>query len=1050
MTIAVQGMFVSLANADANEPETFSFTAANINVPTDRSKWADFRDQAKAWRQSQITAMNYKGTAFTPESSWITSKFLLTHLQLNDTKFLNQSTNEYTLDNYLQEGITEFGGYDYLFLWQGFINLGFDTRNQWDYWRDQAGGLPGLRAVVDEAHAKDVKVSLAYLPWDTKTIREGKTDNEMLTEMTKTLDTDSIFLDTGKGGTSDLQAMLDKVKPGIVIQSEFEPALDQLEVVKAGLTVNMRRSSPVGIQLFRNKYFERRYMTHILKKENTDGNDADLTDSIHNAFFNGVGIELQENLFSAPNLIDKRSSSLLRAMLPIQRRYSSMFTDNANVDSWTPLIDTNHDSLFGSLWTNDKIRLWTLSNTSKNTIEGNLITVPHMDGVKYYNLITGQEITPIIKDGNATLSFSAAGRGIMGIVAGKPGDLGADFNLFLSSQAAVNERADYSTTVRTNDEILEPVEKTKLYTEATMPADMIKYSSQKDYAINAQYRLTKPYHQTPLKRSVDIPSFAIDKEDVTNAQYKSFMDATGYMPKSKDNFLKHWTHDENGNPTSPVAGTEGDPVVYVSYDDALAYANWAGKRLPTEEEYTYAHQQGDLTFAPGTKRVWNMTSSIRHDTQNRTMVLKGGVGLNQSAGVRFYADDASIGPKVNNYDWVAVFHMSAAGINRQGTFGFRGAVDIADSQSTLLAPESVLRQQPFDLTVGVSSLASKFTTLNVVLNYDPDKLEFDTVKNSDNTLSLAESALTSLRDHFIVLGTAIKEDKGQIRIIMASEGERNAIQTTGDLLAIHAKAKMGTPAGDSTVSLSDFNVSFAGSDEPVAGVSLGIQISDADKTALISAINAAQSKHDAATEGSSSGQYPSGAKSALQAAIDSAKAVRDNAAGTEEQIANAIIALNAAVTKFDNSRNSDPGNSVDKTELKAAIEAAQSKYKTAVAGTKLGQYSAEAKTELQAAINAANTVLSSSFASQWQVNNAISAINSALKTFLTKIVTLVPGQTSVTIRDLSIIAKYYGATSSDANWSEIKAADIFNSGKIDIQALAGAARMILGDWLQEK
>ncbi|TVY01241.1 discoidin domain-containing protein [Cohnella terricola] len=368
--------------------------------------------------------------------------------------------------------------------------------------------------------------------------------------------------------------------------------------------------------------------------------------------------------------------------------------------------------------------------------------------------------------------------------------------------------------------------------------------------------------------------------------------------------------------------------------------------------------------------------------------------------------------------------------------------------ATLLGPEAVLRQQPFDLTVGVSRLASKFTTLNVVLNYDPDKLEFDTVTNSDQTLILADSALTSLKDHFVVLGTALKADKGQILIIMASEGDSHAIQTVGDLLAVHAKAKAGAASGETTVSLSDFQVSYAGSAEPVDGVSLGIQITDADKAALISAINAAQSKHDTATEGSAIGQYPSGAKAKLQAAIDSAKAVRDNAAATEQQVADALIALNAAVKAFDNSKNPDPGN-IDKKALTAAIAAAQSKYNAAVEGTKLGKYPAEAKAALLAAINSANAVLNSTAATQSQVNNATAAINSALQTFLTKIVTLVPGQTRVTISDLSIIAKYYGTTSSDANWSEIQAADIFNSGKIDIQTLAAAARMILDGWLQE-
>ncbi|NIK76221.1 beta-glucanase (GH16 family) [Paenibacillus castaneae] len=368
--------------------------------------------------------------------------------------------------------------------------------------------------------------------------------------------------------------------------------------------------------------------------------------------------------------------------------------------------------------------------------------------------------------------------------------------------------------------------------------------------------------------------------------------------------------------------------------------------------------------------------------------------------------------------------------------------------ATLIGPEAVYQQQQFDLTIGVSSLLSSFTTLNVILNYDPSLLELDTVTGSNGSLSLAESALSSLRNHFNVLGTAIKADKGQILIIMASEGNDNAISTIGDLLTVRAKTKAGAAAGETTVSLSDFNVSYAGTGTPVAGVSLSIQIKDVDKAELNAAIIAAQSKHDAATEGNNIGQYPNGSKAILQTAINSAKVVLDNAASTESEVADALNALNAAVTTFNNSVLTDPGI-VDKAALSKAIAAAQSKHDAVTEGSKIGQYPAAARAALQAAITSAKAVLSSSAATQGQVNTATTNVNTALQTFLTKIVTLVPGQTSVTINDLSVISKYYGTKSTDANWKEIEAADMFNNGKIDIQVLAAVARMILDSWLSE-
>ncbi|MGO4501207.1 hypothetical protein AB4114_35905, partial [Paenibacillus sp. 2RAB27] len=164
-----------------------------------------------------------------------------------------------------------------------------------------------------------------------------------------------------------------------------------------------------------------------------------------------------------------------------------------------------------------------------------------------------------------------------------------------------------------------------------------------------------------------------------------------------------------------------------------------------------------------------------------------------------------------------------------------------------------------------------------------------------------------LRNHFNVLGTAIKADKGQILIIMASEGNDTAISTIGNLLTIHAKTKAGVAAGETTVSLSDFMVSLAGSGTPVTGASLSIQIKDVDKAELNAAIIAAQNKHDAATEGNNIGQYSNGSKAILQSVINNVKAVRDNAASTQTEVADAMSALNAALTTFNNSVHTDSG-----------------------------------------------------------------------------------------------------------------------------------------------
>lgn len=88
------------------------------------------------------------------------------------------------------------------------------------------------------------------------------------------------------------------------------------------------------------------------------------------------------------------------------------------------------------------------------------------------------------------------------------------------------------------------------------------------------------------KQKIILEAFFIDKTEVTNKQYKRFIDNTGYPPPP------HWK-----NNTYPE-GQDEYPVVNVSLEDAQAYAKWAGKRLPTEFEWEKAARGTDARIFP--------------------------------------------------------------------------------------------------------------------------------------------------------------------------------------------------------------------------------------------------------------------------------------------------------------------------------------------------------------------------------------------------------------------------------------------------------------------
>ena len=678
-----------------------------VRAPSNSAQWGPWRTELAVRRQRVREQMAYDDTFYRrPEFSWASSCYSCYFLMMYDETFYDRNRNQYTVDSLIYDGIKRFGGYDAIVLWHAYPRIGFDDRNQFDFYRDMPGGLEGLRSVSRMFRRRGVKVFINYNPWDTGTRREDKSDVDMLVEFVRMIEADGIFLDTLHEGMDDLRAELDSARPGVVLESELTLPVERINDHHMSWAQWFTDSEVPGILW--NKWLERRHMMHQIKRWNLDHSEE-----LQTAWMNGSGILIWENVFGSWVGWNNRDHSILRVMLPIQRRFVDLFCG----EEWTPLIETEKEGVYASLWKGRGLRLWTLVNRSEALVEGALLKVPHLEGARYFDLVTGCE-TGQISDGMIFIKGAIRARGIGAFISGIDDALGNDFADFLTKQANTESRTNSDTAFVAREETLREVVPTEKYQKEGIPSDMVAIPKA-SFDMEVRYRNREcGFYQVPqlgesahprggldqivsFTRKVQLRPYAIDLALVTNAEFAQFLEATGYRPSQAENFLKHW---KNG---APPPGLDDHPVVYVDLEDARAYTRWAGKRLPTEEEWQYAAQNGDRRTYPwgnsfqkgfcnggqtgGTTsvtafpkgcspfgcydmcgNVWQWTESERSDGRTRFCVIRGG-SFFKAEGSSWYADGS---PQPCNFG--AKFILMWPGLDRCATIGFRCVVDVAD------------------------------------------------------------------------------------------------------------------------------------------------------------------------------------------------------------------------------------------------------------------------------------------------------------------------------------------------------------------------------------
>ena len=551
------------------------------------------------------------------------------------------SDSTYHFKEFLEHKKKLYGGDDIFTIWPTWPVLGLDQRTQWDLMEDLPGGISKQKELATLAHSMGTKYFISYNPWDDK---DEKASLQKMGDFIKRIDADGVVLDTRAEGSDDLQKAADNARQGVILYSEGMATPGDMQGIISGRVHNDIYYPPL---LNLNKLIKPDFAIFRVAEVNREK----IRREYSAALFNGYGVEINVMRPGRQEWIDDDYKYWGRCARILKENNNS-FTSY----DWIPLVPSLQEKIYINKWPGKRktvltvfsllpegyndvlfkteskngyhyVDLWKHENISLKKIQGKEYAVVELESFnKKYMGTNNEGAAGAIAHLRVLLSVTAKGDRInidaqegttIKVWPGDPsydkeayetGSTKASFHLF---EKFGRIQGKYVVQLFDGTELLDEYihyiqpgtpllvsEFKKTQAALTVPAGMVKIPAGAFTmkVTNGDEFISYPKQGYP--KAITLKSFYMDKYPVTNRQFRKFMEETNYYPTDTVNFLKHWTNNK------PKTGEEDFPVVNISFEDAQAFAAWAGKRLPTEEEWQYASQTTD-------GRVWPWGNEVR-------------------------------------------------------------------------------------------------------------------------------------------------------------------------------------------------------------------------------------------------------------------------------------------------------------------------------------------------------------------------------------------------------------------------------------------------------